>query len=154
MAFGFPFPDCTCDARGQADCACRRRASANVAGWQPSKFAYDSLDVWSEPLQPAKSGGVGEPKKAARRNARMMRRGICRRARRLRRIAHLANALGLQTALIEPDKGGKIHSLRAQAADERIELADLLRVLMHLAKIRGPSGDWVYADPSEQTPKE
>lgn len=116
---------------------------------KPIKPIYDSLDIWSEPLQPPKSGGVGEPKKAARRAARMMRRGICRRARRLRRIAHLAPLLGLQPSKIPPDKGQKIHCLRAQAAEKRIELDDLLRVLLRLAKNRGPSGEWVYAEPGE-----
>lgn len=119
------------------------------AGGKPVKSAYNSLDIWSEPLQPAKSGGVGQPKKAARRAARMMRRGICRRARKLRHIAHLAPLLGLQPAAIAPDAGQKIHHLRAQAAEGRIELDDLLRVLLRLAKNRGPSGDWVYADPEE-----
>lgn len=128
-------------------------ASCGLVAWtldqegRPSKFAYDSLDIWSEPLLPAKSGGVGEPKKAARRAARMMRRGICRRARRLRRIVHLASSLGLQASTVTPDNGQKIHSLRAQAAEERIELAQLLPVLLHLAKHRGPSGDWVYTEP-------
>lgn len=115
----------------------------------PVKPAYNSLDIWSEPLLPAKSGGVGQPKKAARRAARMMRRGICRRARRLRHIAHLATLLGLQPSAVAPDKGQKIHHLRARSAEERIELDDLLRVLLRLAKNRGPSGDWVYADPEE-----
>ncbi|HET7395590.1 MAG TPA: hypothetical protein VFK12_04060, partial [Gammaproteobacteria bacterium] len=113
----------------------------------PDRPIYNSLDIWSEPLQPAKSGGVGQPKKAARRAARMMRRGICRRARKLRHIAHLAPLLGLQSRDIAPDKGQKIHPLRAQAVEERIELDDLLRVLLRLAKNRGPSGDWVYAEP-------
>lgn len=116
---------------------------------EPIKPVYNSLDIWSEPLLPAKSGGVGQPKKAARRAARMMRRGICRRARKLRHIAHLAPLLGLQSSTIAPDTGQNIHRLRAQAAEGRIELDDLLRVLLRLAKNRGPSGDWVYADPDE-----
>lgn len=120
---------------------------------RPVEPIYQSLDIWPEPLLPAKSGGVGEPKKAARRAARLMRRGICRRARRLRRIAHLASLLGLDVSTILPDNGQTIHRLRAQAAVERIELTDLLRVLLHLAKNRGPSGDWVYADSAEQKTK-
>lgn len=115
----------------------------------PVEPVYNSLDIWSEPLLPAKSGGVGEPKRAARRAARMMRRGICRRTRKLRHIAYLAPLLGLQPVAIAPDKGQKIHRLRAQAVEERIELGDLLRVLLRLAKNRGPSGDWVYAEPKE-----
>lgn len=116
---------------------------------KPVEPTYNSLNIWSEPLQPAKSGGVGQPKKAARRAARMMRRGIYRRTRKLRHIAHLAPLLGLRPSVIPPDAGQKIHRLRAQAAEGRIELDDLLRVLLRLAKNRGPSGDWVYADPEE-----
>jgi CRISPR-associated endonuclease Csn1 len=133
-------------------------ASCGLIAWtlnkdgQPSELAYHSLDIWSEPLLPAKSGGVGEPKKAARRAARMLRRQINRRARRLRRIAHLASLLGLShTKMIPPDNGQRIHRVRAQAVEKRIELEDLLRVLLRLAKNRGPSGDWVYVEHEKQT---
>lgn len=121
----------------------------------PLRPVYDSLDIWQEPLSPAKSGGIGEPKKAARRRARQARRLIGRRARRLRRIAHLASLLGFNPSTIAPDNGQNIHRLRAQAADSRVELADLLRILLHLAKNRGPSGDWVYTEPkTKQAAKE
>ncbi|HET7569271.1 MAG TPA: HNH endonuclease domain-containing protein [Gammaproteobacteria bacterium] len=40
--------------------------------------------------------------------------------------------------------GHDIHRLRALAAERQIDLPDFLRVLLHLAKKRGPSGDWVY----------
>jgi CRISPR-associated endonuclease Csn1 len=118
--------------------------------WQPARLGHVSLDIWQEPLLPAKSGGVGEPKKAARRAARQMRRGICRRSRKLRRIGHLAPLLGLPP-ITEGFQGGQtIHALRAKAAEERIELRELLAVFLHLAKNRGPSGDWVYAETSKK----
>ncbi len=134
-------------------------ASCGLVVWeldengQPSRLAWNSLDIWPEPLLPAKSGGVGQPKKAARRSARQMRRGVYRRARRLRKIAHLAGLLGLYAADIPSDNGQHIHKLRAQAAEDRIDLADLLPVLLHLAKHRGPSGDWVYAEPDANRPE-
>lgn len=143
-------------------------ASCGLVAWeldevgQPSKLAYDSLDIWSEPLQPAKSGGVGEPKKAARRAARMMRRGIYRRARKLRRIAHLGSLLNLEAPdpvdakrriRTEGRAGQDVYRLRAKAATEQIALDELLRVLLHLAKNRGPSGDWVYAEPDKSPSK-
>lgn len=98
------------------------------------------LRIFSEPLLPAKSGGVGEPKKAARRAARQARRLVERRARRLRRIAHLAPLLGLDPASVPPDGGQHIHALRAQAIRNRIELPELLNVLLKLAKRRGYAG--------------
>jgi len=136
-------------------------ASCGLIAWrldddeQPSELVYDSVNVWAEPLLPAKSGGVGQPKKAARRAARQMRRGIFRRARRLRRIAHLTSLLGLDASTIVADKHNSqnIHRLRAQAAEERIELTDLTHILLHLAKNRGPSGDWVYSEPEEPSKK-
>jgi CRISPR-associated endonuclease Csn1 len=103
-------------------------------------ICLSDLRIFSEPLLPAKSGGVGEPKKAARRAARQARRLFERRARRLRRIAHLAPLLGLDPAAVPPDRGQRIHELRAKAIRERIELPDLLNVLLKLAKRRGYAG--------------
>lgn len=107
---------------------------------RPSEVAYSAVHVFSEPLLPAKSGGVGEPKKAARRIARQQRRLIERRARRLRRIALLAPLLGLNPAAIPADAGQHIHGLRASAIRERIELPNLINVLLKLGKRRGYAG--------------
>ena len=106
----------------------------------PVEVAYSAVHIFSEPLLPAKSGGVGEPKKAARRLARQQRRLIERRARRLRRIAHLAPLLGLDANSVDADPGQDIHASRANAASERIELPQLLNVLLKLAKRRGYAG--------------
>jgi CRISPR-associated endonuclease Csn1 len=92
----------------------------------PTDVAYSAVHIFSEPLLPAKSGGIGEPKKAARRLARQQRRLIERRARRLRRIAHLAPLLGLEGSSVEADRGQDIHALRANAVSTRIELPQLL----------------------------
>lgn len=107
---------------------------------EPSDIAHHELFIFPEPLLPAQQGGVGKPKKAARREARLARRVIDRRARRLKRIAYLAALLGLDHKQIAADKGQRIHKLRATAASARIELDDLLRVLLKLAKRRGYRG--------------
>jgi CRISPR-associated endonuclease Csn1 len=109
-------------------------------GSVPADVAYSAVHIFSEPLLPAKSGGVGEPKKAARRLARQQRRLIERRARRLRRIAHLAPLLDLDAKAVDADQGQRIHALRANAVRERIELPQLLNVLLKLAKRRGYAG--------------
>ena len=106
----------------------------------PVRPVYDSLRIFSEPLLPAKSGGVGETKKSARRQARQSRRRHQRRARKLVRIADLGRLLGLDMGTIKPDKGQRIHELRAQAADTKVSLEDLLRVLLSMAKRRGYAG--------------
>ncbi len=107
---------------------------------QPVELVHSSLNIFSEPLLPAKSGGVGEPKKAARRLARQQRRLFDRRARRLRRIAHLAPLIGLQAGDVAPDDGQHVHELRANAIKQRITLPELLNVLLKLAKRRGYAG--------------
>lgn len=109
---------------------------------EPGKIIHQGLYIFSEPLLPPKAGGIGEPKKAARRSARMARRVIDRRARRLKRIAYLAGLLGLDHRIIPADKGQRIHALRAKAVSSRIELDDLLRVLLKLAKRRGYKGSF------------
>ena len=90
----------------------------------PVDIVHSDLRIFSEPILPAKSGGVGEPKKAARRAARVARRLIERRARRYRRIAHLASLLGLKREDVLPDSGQAIHHVRATAASERIDTGE------------------------------
>lgn len=117
---------------------------------QPVDVAHSAVHIFSEPLLPAKSGGVGEPKKAARRLARQQRRLTERRARRLRRIAHLTPLIGLLASQVEPDDGQHIHALRANAIKQRIELAELLNVLLKLAKRRGYAGGFKVKKDGEE----
>ena len=117
---------------------------------QPVDVDYSSVNIFSEPLLPAKSGGVGEPKKAARRLARQQRRLIERRARRLRRIAHLAPLIELKAKQVTPDDGQHIHALRAKAIKRRIELPELLNVLLKLAKRRGYAGGFKVKKEGEE----
>ncbi|MGD9788358.1 MAG: type II CRISPR RNA-guided endonuclease Cas9 [Sulfuricellaceae bacterium] len=109
---------------------------------EPGQVLYSDLRIFSEPLLPAKAGGVGEPKKAARRLARQSRRLIERRSRRLRHIAHLAPLIGVDAETVHADSGQRIHRLRALAAHQRIELPDFLNVLLKLAKRRGYGGSF------------
>lgn len=119
---------------------------------QPLDIVHHGLYIFPEPLLPAKSGGVGEPKKAARRAARMARRIIERRARRLKRIAYLASLLGLNHRDIKADSGQALHAARARAVSERIELPDLLRVMLKIAKRRGYAGEFRTRKDSERGP--
>lgn len=107
---------------------------------EPVDIRYHTVRIFEEPLQPARKQAVGLPKKAARRLARQQRRQIERKAGRLRGIAEALRKLGLNPATVGPDSGQNIHRLRAQAAAERIELADFARVLLKLAKRRGYRG--------------
>ena len=107
---------------------------------QPVKPIYHSVRIFNEPLLPAKSGGIGEPKKAARRLARQQRKGHQRGSRRLGRIAELGRSMGLDPESIDADSGQHIHELRAQAATSEISLEDLLRVFLKMGKRRGYYG--------------
>ena len=107
---------------------------------RPVAVVYTDVWIFPEPLLPAKKGGVGEPKKAARRGARQARRQIERKARRLRRIAHLLPTVGLDPDAVKPDRGKLIHYRRAKAAASGIPLDDLMRVFELMAKRRGYAG--------------
>ncbi|MCL2309162.1 MAG: type II CRISPR RNA-guided endonuclease Cas9 [Proteobacteria bacterium] len=106
----------------------------------PDKLIWHHTRIFNEPLEKGQGGLVS--KKAGRRKARMQRRQIDRRAARLRRIAHLANLLGLNREEIPPDDGSSLPRLRAQAATEKIEPADLLRIFLRLSKRRGYKGEF------------
>ena len=107
---------------------------------RPVKPVYHSVRIFDEPLLPAKSGGVGDTKKSARRVHRQQRRLHMRRARRLQRIAQLAPLMGLDPKTIPADKGQRVHKLRAQAVAVEIPLEDLLLVFLKMAKRRGYHG--------------
>ena len=107
---------------------------------RPVKPVWHAVRIFDEPLLPAKSGGVGEPKKAARRLARQQRRGHERRSRRMKRIAQLAKLMDLDPETIESDKGQRIHELCASAVTSEISLPDLLRVFLLMGKRRGYAG--------------
>jgi len=104
----------------------------------PIDIPYHAVRIFQEPLDPGK--GVGEPKKARRRQARQMRNQTQRKARRLKRIAHCLKLLGLNPENLPADHGQTIHHLRAKSADERIELEDLARVFLKISKRRGYAG--------------
>lgn len=114
--------------------------SLNKAGL-PEELIWHHVRLFSEPLENGPAGGLVS-KKAGRRKARMQRRQIDRRASRLRRIAHLASLLGLNHGEIAPDDGNSLPDLRAQAATQRVELEDILRILLRLSKRRGYKGEF------------
>lgn len=106
----------------------------------PTDVIYHSCRIFAEPLDPNKKGGVGEPKKARRRKARLARRLIDRRNRRMKRIASLALLVDLDPVTVEADNGQRLHRLWADAVTGPIPLPDFLRILLRMAKRRGYSG--------------
>lgn len=107
---------------------------------EPTKVIWHHVRIFDEPLEKGPAGLLS--KKAGRRRARMQRRQIDRRASRLRRIAHLSSLLGLKREDIQADSGNTLPMLRAKAATERIELPDLMRIFLRMAKRRGYKGEF------------
>lgn len=107
---------------------------------QPAEGVYHACRIFAEPLDPSKKGGVGEPKKARRRKARLARKLIDRRSRRLKRIASLSELINIDPATVGADDGQSLHRLRAEAVTRAIPLPDLIRVFLRMAKRRGYSG--------------
>ena len=107
---------------------------------QPDALIWHHVRIFSEPLENGQAGLVS--KKAGRRKARMQRRQIDRRASRLRHIAHLSGLLGLKREEITPDDGSSLPRLRAEAATQRVELDDLMRIFLRLSKRRGYKGEF------------
>jgi len=93
--------------------------------------------IFQEPNEKRQTGLT--PKKDARRLARQQRRQLERRLRRVRKVAHLASLLGLDRNHVraDGDKGRELPELRAMAARERVDLPDLLRIFLRMAKRRG-----------------
>lgn len=107
---------------------------------EPVNLAWHLVRIFDEPLEKGQ-GGLAS-KKAGRRRARMQRRQIDRRTSRLRRIAHLSSLLGMKREEITPDDGNHLPRLRAEATTQRVELPDLLRILLRLSKRRGYKGEF------------
>ncbi len=76
-----------------------------------------------------------------RRSARLIRRQIERKAKRLKKMVYLANSIGIKKKDVEQIKGDKIHELRAKAVNAKIELAEFIKVLFHIVKNRGYKGN-------------
>src|SRR5690606_22380363 len=106
----------------------------------PLRCPWHAVRIFSEPLEKGQAGL--KPKKAGRREARLQRKQLERRARRVRRVAHLAGLLGLDRRSVDAHHGPGFTTLRARAARERIDLEDLLRIMLRLAKRRGYKGEF------------
>ncbi|MDX8402595.1 MAG: HNH endonuclease domain-containing protein [Mariprofundaceae bacterium] len=120
------------------------RIALNHEG-EPVALEAEGL-IFEEPLEPAKQGGVGAPKKAIRREKRSARRLLARRKRDLRWIRRLYPALGISDAdmndedILESNQVANIHELRVRAAREPVTMPALIRVLGKMKKRRGYRG--------------
>lgn len=93
--------------------------------------------IFREPIEPKKK--VTE--NSIRASFRLRRRQVERKAKRLKKLTYLANSIGITKEDINKIKSDKIHELRAKAVNEKIELAEFIKVLFHIAKNRGYKGN-------------
>lgn len=107
---------------------------------QPDALIWHHVRIFSEPLENVQ--GTLISKRSGRGIARRQRRQYDRRASRLRHIAHLASLIGLKREEIAAEDGSSLPHLRAQAAIEPVELADLLRIFLRMSKRRGYKGEF------------
>ncbi|MCX8519714.1 MAG: hypothetical protein ORN21_06240, partial [Methylophilaceae bacterium] len=104
----------------------------------PLDLIWKHVRVFDEPLEQSSKGQL-KSKKAERRAKRMQRRQTDRRLGRTKAIVALAPLLKIQLAP-SLDSGRTLLDIRAKSGRERIELSDLIRVLIRLGKRRGYGG--------------
>ncbi|MDI9349630.1 MAG: HNH endonuclease domain-containing protein [Candidatus Symbiobacter sp.] len=121
----------------------------NEATYGDYAYFTHRLRLFDEPVEDNK--GTLISKNTARRLARMARRQISRRSGRLMALREL----GYRHKLITP--GDEFHQpgaiplpkLRSDAATQRVELPDLMRIILRLSKRRGYKGEFRPRDESK-----
>lgn len=93
--------------------------------------------VFGEPIVPKDK----VTKSSQRRSARMIRRQIERKANRTKKIIRLAQFIGVKKEDVESINSNDIHLLRNRAVSQKITLAELVKVILHLSKNRGYKGN-------------
>lgn len=112
--------------------------AVSVENKASKEIVWNAVRVFSEPVVNTQKGL--KPKKAARREARQLRRQTERKIRRMHRLANLIPLLGLQKADVHLERRQDLTSLRAIAARHPVKLKEFALVLLRLAKRRGYSG--------------
>ena len=102
-------------------------------------ISIDHLDtvIYNEPIDP-KTFALFNQK---RREKRLARRNLNRYKDRQKQIIYLYKLLNKETSSLNNVKSTDIFKLRALSISQKIELNELFRVLLHLAKNRGYKGD-------------
>lgn len=104
-------------------------------GGKINKLEHLDSYIFGEPVAPKEMVTLN----TARRNARLIRKQIQRKAARLKKIAYIAASLGVSAQDLRANKDD-VHALRAQALEQELSLVQLVKVLSHLVKNRGYKG--------------
>jgi CRISPR-associated endonuclease Csn1 len=98
--------------------------------------------IFGEPVLPKEM----KLKNEVRRTQRLMRRQTERKRERLQKLMHLTTALGIKpedlaNALRRYKNTQELWHLRVRALDQKIELAELMLIVLRMSKNRGYNGD-------------
>ncbi len=98
--------------------------------------------IFGEPVLPKEM----KLKNETRRTARLMRRQTERKRERLQKLMHIVTALGIKpenlaNALRRYKNTQELWHLRVRALDQKIELAELMLIVLRMSKNRGYNGD-------------
>lgn len=104
-------------------------------GRKINKLEHLDSYIFGEPVAPKEMVTLN----TARRNARLIRKQIQRKAARLKKIAYIAASLGVSAQDLRANKDD-VHALRARALEQEISMVQLIKVFSHLVKNRGYKG--------------
>ena len=93
--------------------------------------------IFGEPINPKMSVTLNTD----RRSARLARRQIERKAKRLRKMAYIAESIGVTKKELDAIKDKDVIKLRAEALSHKITLPELIKVFSHIVKNRGYKGN-------------
>lgn len=100
-------------------------------------IAHIDSYIFGEPIEPKDFS----TKNSKRRDARLIRRQVQRKAKRLKKIAYIAQSIGISREQTFNVLGDKIHELRANAVSQKVELPELIKIFFHIVKNRGYKGN-------------
>ena len=100
-------------------------------------IAHIDSYIFGEPIEPKDFS----TKNSKRRDARLIRKQVQRKAKRLKKISYIAQAIGISEKDSFSIEGDRIHELRAKAVSLKIELPELIKIFFHIVKNRGYKGN-------------
>ena len=92
--------------------------------------------IFGEPVKPKEMVTTNTDRRAAR----LIRRQTERKAARFRKIAYIAETLGVTDKNLREIRNQDVHKLRAQALSSPLTMPQFIKVLCHLVKNRGYKG--------------
>ncbi|MCL2484612.1 MAG: type II CRISPR RNA-guided endonuclease Cas9 [Endomicrobia bacterium] len=103
---------------------------------------YMDSYIFGEPVNPKAMVTLNTD----RRSARLIRRQIERKAKRLKKLTYIVKSIGVSKENLDAIKDSDVIALRAKAISEKLTLPELIKVFSHIVKNRGYKGDLKRAE--------